>query len=300
MTTETHEPTRRTDGHLTVYLAWPLLTGLGLAAVLALSVGGLLVVTKPAAWRQAATTSGVVFFAVLGVATVGVFWYALSEWRGPRQKERLEQTRREVVEVHAPEPPPRFIPMGGRAARLNAPPPALPRTAEDRGVVATAVDALASRLKRTAKMTTLESTAEALTPNAPAWVLEMHDVLCRAWPDKLTRRDFQQLWPEGGTALWKRYVNGDGSGRRAGRGILDVWGAIARQDGRGAWEFVQPLNVVFGLDAELSAYATDRAGLVGYSPDAGTGTGSARSAGTKPIRTKRQNQNQTSGGVTWR
>ena len=65
---EQQTPQKR-DGHLVVYLAWPMLAGLGLASVLAVSIGGVVLIAS-GDWRTSGTVAGVVWFAVLGAATV--------------------------------------------------------------------------------------------------------------------------------------------------------------------------------------------------------------------------------------
>ena len=86
MTTKPNETTRREPGHLTVYWLWPLATGLAVATVVAISTGGIWVIVSGGNWRAAATAAGLVWFALLGLATLAVFVYAAWEWRGPRAR----------------------------------------------------------------------------------------------------------------------------------------------------------------------------------------------------------------------
>jgi len=281
------------DGHLTVYVAWPILAGLGVGAVLALSVGGVALLLTDLDWQRAGTWAAGTFFVVLGVVTVGLFLYATADWTGPRRAERIERSRREVVQVHMPEPPPRFIPLTTDRP-LRREPPALPSAAEERGAVAKAIDVLSDGLKARAAVTTYDQDAETLEPDAPPWVKEMYAVLCGSWPDHLTRRDWQRLFPDGGTALWSRYVNGTGD-RRGQRGILATWNVIEKADGRGAWQYTQPLDVVFSLDPELQRYAEARSGLVVRSPGRAGVTGNAARLGAEPNQTNDQAKRQKGG-----
>jgi len=288
----TEQPNRH-DPHLVVYVAWPVLAGLGVGAVLALSVGGVALLLTDLDWQRAALWAAGTFFVVMGTVTLGLFLYAAREWAGPRRQERIEQARREVLHVHD-QAPPRFIPVtSGRPLRRE--PPRLPATEQERGAIGKAIDVLAGRLTQTARVTTLDVDAVTLEPDAAPWVREMYSVVCASWPDKLTRRDWQRLFPDGGTRLWRRYVAGDGSGRRAKRGILETWGCIEKRDRRGAWQYTQPLDVVFSLDPELHAYAEARSGLVVRSPGRPGATGNAAEAGTEPNRTDNQTENRKGG-----
>jgi len=65
------EQTEQKENHLTVYLWWPLLAGLLLAAVLAVSVGGVSLLAT-GKFLFAGQLLGLTFFGVLGVATVAV------------------------------------------------------------------------------------------------------------------------------------------------------------------------------------------------------------------------------------
>src|SRR4030042_5080072 len=108
------------DGHLTIYLVWPVLSGLALACVLAVSIGGVWLFVTQFDWKKAGTATGVVFFAILGLSTLWVFGYAAREWAGPRFLERTRQTV-ELIEPEPPEPDVRFIRTGGRPAPLSLP-----------------------------------------------------------------------------------------------------------------------------------------------------------------------------------
>lgn len=255
---ERHRGTeRRGSGHLTVYLAWPVLSGLFLAGVLSVSVGGLVWLFTD--WHTAYLWAGAVGLGTLGLATLIVFTYAAGEFAGPRTIATMRQTTI-VEEVELPEPEPRFIRVGGRPLALNAP---APSSGVNRGILRAAIDHLASGLKRRSTVHTLATDVENLEPAAPAWVVEFYQVVCKVWPaGSLSRRTFEGLWPGGeGKRLWAKYVNGDDTGRRAGRGILHTWGVIDQTGPRGSWVWCQPLDVIFNLDRDLQAYADAKSKL---------------------------------------
>ena len=259
---------RRRDGHLTVYLIWPLLAGLGLATILAISIGGLTFLST-GDLATAGRTGGITFFVVLGLATLGVFAYAAAQWAGPRTLAEIHQTV-EVIEQKPVEQPPRFIRVRGPV--LNQPAPMLP-SGVNRSVVSRAIDVLTGRLQRRPAVHVLDAEARSLEPDAPAWVSEFYTTLNTVWPTQsLSRRTFEALWPGGrGKRLWRKYVNGTGH-QHAQRGLWDTWGIIAKTGQRGTWQWTQPLQVIYSLDADLAKYAAALAGL--HSP-----TGSARPAG---------------------
>lgn len=288
---------RRTDGHLTVYLAWPLLTGLALAVVGAVSVGGIELMRK-GALANAARAAGWTFFIGLGGITLVMFVYVAGEWAGPRFIEWI-RTYRTVEHIEPtppvqPEPPIRFIPIGGRARRLTEPPPTPmlpsgeeePKALDIRQKVA---GFLAERLSQRARITTYDQEVPALSAGedaAPVWCREMLDILCATYMSgDLTRRTFEHLFRPGGTALWYRYVNGTGTGHR-GKSVFQLWGIISQTGPRGSWEYCQPWHVIVSLDRELHAYAKMHA--VEHSP---TGRGGAQNgAGVQPNQTKPKNQ----------
>lgn len=251
--------TTKQNSHLVIYLIWPVLAGLALAVVLAVSVGGIVAVLSRGDWRIAGTTAGMVFFTVLGLATLTIFWYAAHEFAGPRRAERIERTRQivEYIEPAPLEPEVRFIPMRGRPPALNTPTPQLPSRSSG---VRAAIGHLADRLTATA--TVHELATRTLEPDAPSWVREFYDTLIRVWPTQsLSRRTFESLWPGGkGKRLWRKYVNGTGS-RQSQKGIWDTWGIVANTGKRGSWEWTQTLDVIFALDADLHAYATAKANM---------------------------------------
>lgn len=255
---ERHRGTeRRGSGHLTVYLAWPVLSGLLLAGVLSVSVGGLVWLFTD--WHTAYLWAGAVGLGTLGLATLIVFTYAAGEFAGPRTIATMRQTTI-VEEVELPEPEPRFIRVGGRPLALNA---GAPTSGVNRGILRAAIDHLAGKMKQRSTVHTMATDVENLEPGAPAWVVEFYQVVCKVWPTgSLSRRTFEGLWPGGeGKVLWRKYVNGDGTGRHAGRGLFDTWNVAAKTGLRGSWEWTQPLDVIFAQDVLLQEYATAKAGL---------------------------------------
>ena len=270
--------TTKQDGHLVVYLAWPLLAGLGLAGVLGVSVGGIVLLASRFDWKLAGAMSGYAFFIVLGLATLGVFWYATTTWGGPLA---IERVRQEVIELEPEpvEPETRFISVRRRPA-LQA--PANPYARQ----VAAAVDVMANRLKRQPILGDIGALTITMEPQARPWVVEFYDVLMRTWQaGAITRRTFEELWPQGGQALYYKYIQG----KVGERGIFQTWNIIAQTGPRGSWEYCQPLDVIVGLDPELFAYAsakaeivTDKAALLRIGLTDQTGQGSAKPNQTEP------------------
>jgi hypothetical protein len=65
----TEQTQHKRDSHLVVFWAWPLLIGLGLAVVLSVSIGGIVLIASGGELRTAGPVAGYTFFGVLGVAT---------------------------------------------------------------------------------------------------------------------------------------------------------------------------------------------------------------------------------------
>ncbi len=282
---------RRQDGHLTIYLLWPLLAGLGLAAVLAVSVGGLVGILG--GWDAALLAAAITFFSTLGLATILVFIYAMLSWAGPAGLARLRQTTIiEEVEPTVIEQEPRFIRMGGRPKALNAPPPALPSGA-NRGTIRQAIDVLADRLTDRSTLT-LATDATPITPDALPWVKEFYATICAVWPKgSLSRRTFEATWPGGqGKRLWTKYVNGTGH-LHSQAGIWSTWGIISQTGSRKTWEFTQPLDVIFSLDQDLGTYARAMAAMVQHSP----APGQTKNDATGQAQTGPDRLGQTKGGA---
>jgi len=246
----------RQDGHLTIYLVWPILSGLALAFVLAISVGGIWLFSTHFDWRTAGTATGIVFFGILGLSTLFIFGYAAKEWAGPRF---IETTRQSVdwIEPEPQDPEVRFIRMGGRPSPLTLPAPSYPQ--DDRSLVAKAVDVLASRLKQQ-PLETVNAEAKSIEPRAPRWVKEFYNVTCRMWartrPDGvLSRREFEREFQNGGKALYAKYV-----GSETDKGIWRTWNVISPGP-RNSWVFSQQLEIIFSLDSALDNYARAMSGL---------------------------------------
>jgi len=246
----------RRDSFLTIYFVWPAATGLGLAAVLAIPTLGLGLLTG-ATWVQASRDAAIVAMVALPAGSVLTFLYAAGGWAGPRTLAAMTQP---APEISTPQPQPevRFIPVT-RNRPLRREPPQLP---SNEGAHRGALSVMFGRLlAKPVREVSYEHQVEAVEPSAAPWVTEMYDVLCKTWSVGLSRRTFERLWPAGGKAKWRRYVGGNGTGRHAGKGILDVWGAI-RQDGpRNTWTYCQTLDVIVSLDADLAAYAQARDAL---------------------------------------
>jgi archaellum biogenesis protein FlaJ (TadC family) len=81
MDSKLNEPThRRQASRLVVHLAWSILAGLVMVAVLAASLGVILGVLFRD-FRLAMSAAGLVFFAVLGVAPIVIVDYVQQEWK---------------------------------------------------------------------------------------------------------------------------------------------------------------------------------------------------------------------------
>ena len=223
----------RRDGHLTVYLAWPLLAGLGLATVLSVSVGGVVLIASRGDWQLAGKVLGTIWFAVLGAATMIVFVYAAREWAGPRRAERIERTRQEVVEVvrDEVEPPAPIIIRGFPS------PPLLPAT--------------------------VDHTIESLAPAADPEIDHLYRFVLDAWQhDDVTQAGcMSRGWRR---KDWDKFVGGSRRrsdvGKESARGLLDRAGII-RKDGSG-WTICATLEQALSINDDLNRYANARAQLV--------------------------------------
>lgn len=223
----------RGDGHLMVYLAWPLLSGLGLASALAVSVGGVVLIASAGDWQLSGTVAGVVWFVVLGLATVTVFLYAAREWAGPRRQERIEKTRQEVIEVEPDdlEPPPPMILRGFSPQAL------LPAT--------------------------LDLTTESITPAVDPEIDHLYRFILDAWQygDVTQAGCMARGWRR---KDWDKFVGGSrrrsDAGKESARGLLDRAGII-RKDGN-SWVTCATLEQAFSINDDLKAYASARAQLI--------------------------------------
>ncbi|MBN1937126.1 MAG: hypothetical protein JW934_20880 [Anaerolineae bacterium] len=248
--------TERKENHLTVYLIWPLLGGPGLAGLLAVSVGGIMLMASGFNWALAGAWMGYTFFVVLGLATVAIFVYAAMNWAGPRFIERTRQDV-QVIEPDPVVPEPRFIRVGGRPAPLTLPAPAQP--GDRQSLVVKAIDVLAHRLKQQ-ELITVDHDVPSLEPDALPWVREFYAVTCRMWaatrPDGvLSRRLFESEFKANGKALYYKYV-----GSATDKGLWQTWGIID-PGARGSWVFNQPLEVILSLDDAVRDYAARMSGL---------------------------------------
>lgn len=221
------------DGHLTVYLAWPLLAGLGLASVLAVSAGGVVLIASRGNWQISGTVLGVVWFVVLGLATMIVFVYAAKEWAGPRRQERIERTRQDVIEVLPEE--------------IEPPPPMIVRGFSPRALLPATVDH------------TIESLAPAVDPE----IDHLYRFILDAWQygDVTQAGCMGRGWRR---KDWDKFIGGSrrraDAGKESARGLLDRAGII-RKDGN-SWVTCATLEQALSINDDLRAYANARAQLI--------------------------------------
>lgn len=102
---------QKRDGHLVVYVAWPVLGGIALATVAGISVGGI-VALSTGELATAARIGGYVWFVTSGVVTLALGWYAAREWAGPRMAERKAEMQYWEPEPYDPDPPPPMVVRG--------------------------------------------------------------------------------------------------------------------------------------------------------------------------------------------
>jgi len=216
-----------------VYLVWPVLSGLCLASVLSVSVGGVVLIASRGDWALAGTWVGSIWFAVLGVVTVVVFVYAAREWAGPRRAERIERVRQEVVEVvrEEGEPPAPIIVHGFSS------PPLLPAS--------------------------MDHTIESLAPAADPEIDHLYRFVLDAWQhgDVTQAGVMSRGWRR---KDWDKFVGGSrrrsDMGKESARGLLDRAGII-RKDG-GGWVICATLEQALSINDDLNGYANARAQLV--------------------------------------
>jgi hypothetical protein len=224
---------QKRDGHLTVYLAWPILAGLGLATVLAVSIGGVsLIVSRD--WQASSTIAGVVWFVALGLVTVFVFLYAMQEWAGPRQAERQERLRQEVIEIIPDdlERPPAMV-LRPLSRRPMLPAPSFDHTIE---TITPAVDPEIDHLYRFV---------------IDAW--QHNDVtqsgcMARGW----RRKD------------WDKFIGGSRRradlGKESRRGLLDRAGIVVKDGNK--WTTCATLEQALSINDELHRYASEKSKMV--------------------------------------
>jgi hypothetical protein len=225
-----HQPMQR-DGHLVVYLAWPLLAGLGLAAVLAISVGGiagLATLSLAGAVRWAA----LVFFLAWGGTTVIVFGYAAISWGGPlallRARQPVQVVTRAPVQID--EQPPMVIRGYARPPMIEA---------------------------------SLESNIKALEPDATKEVRELYKFITTMWPTgSITQADC--LARGFSRRDWDRYIGGSRRkgdvGKDSARGWLDRAGVISKEGNE--WRIAASLEEALGINDELMQYAMAKSQVV--------------------------------------
>ena len=223
------------NGHLTIYVLWPLCGGLMLGAVLGLAAGGLAKLGGKT-WPAAAQTGGRVALVVLAATTAGVFLYALLGWAGPARLARLQQPRIEkVVEEREEEEEPPWVVQ--RPWKRLHPVPQIPAR--------------------------LQVTAKSIEPPVRREIRDLYRFIITMWPTgDVTQANCRA---KGFTRrYWDRYIGGSRAesklGTESGRGILDRAGVI-RKDGN-TWVIAAPLDVALQINEELWAYAQARARMV--------------------------------------
>lgn len=219
------------DGHLRVYVGWPLAGGFMLASVLAICVGGLRLLNG-AEWEEATQAAGKWFFAVLGASTVGIFLYAMFGWAGPR---RIERMRQEIV--------------------VEQPPPPQP-------VKEWVIRNPSSLLPHRTITTATEASICSIEPEADPEIRELYEFITRVWPaGSVSRETCRELGF--GRATWERLVGGQRgkAGQESGRGLLDRAGVVY-QDRSGSWQIGVSLEQALSIHPALAAYARQRAELV--------------------------------------
>jgi hypothetical protein len=227
---EGRQPVQR-DGHLTVYLAWPLLAGLGLAAVTAICVGGLF-----GMWARslasAGMAAGVAFFTTWGLSTLVVFIYAARSWGGPLALERMKQPVQVVTraEPERAERPPMVIRGYGQPPLIEA---------------------------------SLESNIRAMEPDASKDVRGLYKFITAMWPTgSITQADC--LGKGFSRRDWDRYIGGSrrkgDAGKDSARGWLDRAGVIAKEGNE--WKIGASLEEALKINDDLLRYATSLSKVV--------------------------------------
>jgi len=249
------------DGHLVVYVAWPVLGGLAIGLVLGMGVAGCgLLWGVP----KVGAVAGTAFFIAWPVATVSLFWYAAGGWGGPL---RLEEKRQTVIveEVERPaqeKPAPMVLHGFG--------PPA-PRLIEAE---------LAQEIRP-------------IAPQVSPEIEALYDFVTRVWPTGNVSRDHCMALGFS-RATWEKFVGGRRgklAGSESGRGWLDRAGCVGR-NGDG-WQIVVGLDEVYGIHPELLAYAGAKAKMVRLTPLNPPSRGEARTGQDGQARTG-QGQGQDS------
>lgn len=280
------------DGHLVIYLAWPILAGLALGAVLAVSVGGMTLIKGNL--RGAGIAAGVAFFVTFPLVAIGVFLYAAGNWAGPRV---IERTRQGVIfEEEEPAPmveTPRPIVINPRRPLLTAPAPRLPEPGGvNRAAMRDVIEGIVTKRTPIPPAAGYDTEIESIEPDAPEWVIEFYAVLCGIWGKPLTRRCFEDTFKEGGQALYYKYV---GSTNPSGAGLWQNWRIITQTGPRGSWEFCYDLETILKTNADVWQYAQARQRMIKAPSPTPPGGDRLTSENPQPNQTKPVNQNQTRG-----
>lgn len=220
----------RHDNHLTIYLAWPLLAGLGLAVVLAVSAGGIAMIVSRFDWPAVGLAASLTFFGVLGGGTMAVFWYAAHEWAGPRTAERIARPVQVFTQARPEEPRPPMV-----LNRYNEP-PMLPASSMDVEI-------------------------DPLVADAAPELMELYNFITRLWPTgDISRNNARQHGFD--RTVWERLVSGvrGKEGMESGRGHLDRAGVVVHT-GKG-WQIAASLDQAYAINPDLLAYAQARAEIV--------------------------------------
>lgn len=220
----------RGDGHLIVYVVWPVTGGLLVGIMMAIGVGGLVGLLSRN-WVAGGGWMAGTFFVVCPTVTLLTFLYAARGWGGPLRLERARQDAGyESVEVIEPE--------DERPAMVIRPyMPALP-------------DGLTHQIR-------------SLEPKADHETMALYQYISKMWPLG-TVTQTASLQAGFRRKDWDKYVGGSrrkkAVGTESGRGILDRAGVV-RKDG-GSWVICAPLDKVFKVTPELEQYAAAKAEIV--------------------------------------
>ncbi len=228
----TEQQTTTKDGHLVVYLAWPILAGIALGTVLAVSVGGIVLIAS-GDLQAAGTVAGYVFFAVLGVATLAMVWYVFQEWAGPRQRERTAEMGYWEPEPYDDHEPPAAMVLRG----FKGKPKMLPAT--------------------------VDLAVEAVGPVADPEIERLYRFIVDAWrADDVSQAGcMSRQWRR---KDWDQYIGGSRRradlGKESARGLLARAGIVAKSGNR--WVICAALDAALSINDDLLAYASERASTV--------------------------------------
>ena len=160
------------------------------------------------------------------------------------------------------------------ARQQLAPPPALPpeQDAEPWRVIRP------YRPRPTLASATVEHRVQAIEPDAPAHIRQLHQFVCDCWDGGTGSLSRDACRKHGYTRRdWERWVGGKrGAAGESGRGILDRAGVVERTSTGWQWADGVTLQDVFSVSPELLEYASARARLVSGRRDRTSGTGQDR------------------------